>query len=129
MMEHHTMDPFDPNRMFDTLQQMLDLENDEALSHVLHVEPYLIKRVREHQHPLDPSLLIRINEATGINMRELRQMMGDRRTEYRLDTSPPPVVAPVKEVVEKHDEGEERGKRRRSFERDDSGLPNFVQWS
>lgn len=129
MMEHHTAEPFDPNRLFDTLQQMLDLENDEALSHVLHVEPYLIKRVRERQHPLDPSLLIRINEATGINMRDLRQMMGDRRTEYRLDAAPQPVVAPVKEVVEKHDEGEERGKLRRSFERDDTGLPNFVQWS
>lgn len=129
MMEHHTAEPLDPNRLFDTLQQMLELENDEALSRVLHVEPYLIKRVRERQHPVDPSLLIRINEATGINMRELRQMMGDRRTEYRLDAAPQPVVAPVKEVVEKHDEGDEREKLRRSFERDDTGLPNFVQWS
>lgn len=128
-MEHHTVEALDPNRLFDTLQQMLELENDEALSRVLHVEPYLIKRVRERQHPLDPSLLIRINEATGINMRDLRQMMGDRRTEYRLDAAPQPLVAPAKEVVEKHDEGEERGKLRRSFERDDTGLPNFVQWS
>ncbi|OWW22448.1 hypothetical protein [Noviherbaspirillum denitrificans] len=129
MTHHAAAELFDPNRLFDTLQQMLDLENDEALSHVLHVEPYLIKRVREGVHPIDPALLIRINEATGINMRDLRQMMGDRRTEYRLDTSPPPVVAPVKEAVEKHGEGEERDKLRRSFERDDTGLPNFVQWS
>ena len=130
MMEHHSAEPFDPNRLFDTLRQMLDLESDEALSHALHVEPYLIKRVRERQHPIEPSLLIHINEATGINMRELRQMMGDRRSEYRLDATPPPVVSPVKEeVVEKHDEGEEREMIRRSFERDDTGLPNFVQWS
>jgi hypothetical protein len=128
-MEHLTSEPFDPNRLFDTLLQMLDLENDEALSHALHVEPYLVKRVRERQHPLDPSLLIRINEVTGINMRELRQMMGDRRTEYRLDAAPHPVAPPVKEVVERHEEGDEREKLRRSFERDDTGLPNFVQWS
>ena len=128
-MEHHSAELFDPNRLFDTLLQMLDLENDEALSHALHVEPYVIKRVRERQHPLDPSLLIRINEATGINMRDLRQMMGDRRTEYRLDAAPLPVVAPVKEVADKHEEGGDREKLRRSFERDDTGLPNFVQWS
>lgn len=128
-MEHHPHEPFDPNRLFDTLLQMLDLENDEALSHALHVEPYLIKRIRERQHPLDPSLLIRINEVTGINMRELRQMMGDRRTEYRLDAPAQPIVPPVTEVVEKHDEGNDREKLRRSFERDDTGLPNFVQWT
>ena len=128
MTVHSSTELFDPNRLFDTLRQMLDLDNDEALSHRLHVEPYLIKRVRERQHPLDPSLLIRINEATGINMRELRQMMGDRRTEYRLDATPQPATA-VREVVEKHGEGEEREKLRRSFERDDTGLPNFVQWS
>lgn len=130
MSENHKADLFDPNRLFDTLQQMLDLENDEALSHALHVAPYVIKRIREGQHPVDPSLLIRINEATGINMRDLRQMMGDRRTEYRLDVAPQPVVIPpVKEVEDRHDEGEEREKLRRSHERDDTGLPNFVQWS
>ena len=128
-MDHLSPEPFDPNRLFDTLLQMLDLENDEALAHALHIEPYLVKRVREHQHPLDPSLLIRINEVTNINMRELRQMMGDRRTEYRLDAAPPPIVPPVKETVGKPDEGDEREKLRRSFERDDTGLPNFVQWS
>jgi len=129
MIKRHATELFDSNRLFDTLLEMFELENDEALSQKLHVEPYLIKRVREGQHPLDPSLLIRINEATDINMRQLRQMMGDRRNEYRLDAGPRPAVAHVKEVVEKHDEGEEREKLRRSFERDDTGLPNFVQWS
>jgi hypothetical protein len=130
MFENHKAEPFDPNRLFDTLQQMLELENDEALSHTLHVAPWMIKRIREGQHPIEPSLLIRINEATGINMRELRQMMGDRRAEYRLDPPPQPVVAPpVKEVEDRHDEGGEREKLRRSHERDDTGLPNFVQWS
>jgi hypothetical protein len=131
MTGHHISDMFDPNRLFDALLDQLDLENDEALSHALHVEPYLVKRIREHQLPLDPSLLIRINEVSGINMRELRQIMGDRRAEYRLDSRPAAAVAPQKETVEKHehDEGEEREKIRRSLENDDTGLPNFVQWS
>lgn len=131
MTGHRTTESFDPNRLFDALLDQLDLENDEALSHALHVEPYLIKRIREHRHPLDPSLLIRINEVSGINMRELRQIMGDRRAEYRLDTYPahPIMAAAHKETVEKHDEGEEREKIRRSLENDDTGLPNFVQWS
>jgi len=129
MTDRRPTEPLDPNRLFDTLLQMLDLENDEALASRLHVEPYLIKRVREGLHPLDPSLLIRINEATDINMRHLRRMMGDRRNEYRLDAAPRPAAPVVREVVDKHDEGEEREKLRRSFERDDTGLPNFVQWS
>ena len=129
MIEGHTGSQFDPNRLFDTLQQMLDLENDEALACTLHVAPYLIKRIRERRHPLDPSLLIRINEATGINMRELRQMMGDRRTEYRLDAVPAPPVVPPREIIDKHDDGDERESLRRSRESDDTGLPNFVQWS
>jgi len=129
MTEHRTASQFDPNRLFDTLQQMLDLESDEALAHALHVEPYVIKRIRERQHPLEPSLLIRINEATGINMRELRQMMGDRRTEYRLEAVPVPPVVPPREIVHKPEDGNERESLRRSRERDDTGLPNFVQWS
>ena len=129
MFEHHTSTQFDPNRLFDTLQQMLDLENDEALAGALHVEPYVIKRIRERRHPLDPSLLIRINEATGINMRELRQMMGDRRTEYRLEAVPVSPAVPPREIVDKHDDSDERESLRRSRESDDTGLPNFVQWS
>lgn len=128
MTQDHTGEQFDPNRLFDTLRQMLELENDEALSQMLHVEPYLLRRIRHQQSPLDPSLLIRINEATGINMRELRRMMGDRRTEYRIDANPQ-MAPPHRDEAEKHDEGEEREKLRRSLENDDTGLPNFVQWS
>lgn len=129
MTGQHTTGAFDPNRLFDALLDQLELENDEALAHTLHVEPYLIKRIRDHQYSLDPSLLIRINEVSGINMRELRQIMGDRRTEYRLETHPSAPPVPQKEIVEKHGEGEERERIRRSLERDDTGLPNFVQWS
>ena len=125
--EHHD-DRFDPNRLFDVLRHRLGLEDDAALAHALHVEPYLIARIREKRAPLDPSLLIRINEATGINMRELRQMMGDRRAEYRLYDKPQTPPTPEREA-DKRDEGEERGKLRRSIESDDAGLPNFVQWS
>ncbi|HYD59420.1 MAG TPA: hypothetical protein VEC35_03655 [Noviherbaspirillum sp.] len=129
MTDIHSTGAFDPNRLFDALLDQLELENDEALAHTLHVEPYLIKRIRDHQYALDPSLLIRINEVSGINMRELRQIMGDRRTEYRLETHPAMPSAPQKETAEKHEDGEEREKIRRSLERDDTGLPNFVQWS
>ena len=128
MNDHTAEDRFDPNRLFDTLLHQLDLENDEALSRTLHVESYLIKRIRQRQHPLDSSLLIRINEASGINMRELRHLMGDRRTEYRLETNPA-LATPAKNSPEKHDESEERKKFRRLLENDDAGLPNFVQWS
>lgn len=133
MTGQHSEATFDANRLFDALLDRLQLENDEALAHALHVEPYLIRRIRDRQHALDPSLLIRINEVSGIDMRALRQIMGDRRAEYRLDAPPPHPVSAPKETEDRHehghDEHEEREKRRRSREDDDTGLPNFVQWS
>lgn len=128
MTDSHT-DKLDPNRLFDALRQQLDCENDEALAHALHVEPYLVARIRRHQQPVEPSLLICINEATGINMRELRRMMGDRRAEYRLDDKPPVPPAAVTEVIVRKEDVDDRDMLRRSFEKDDTGLPNFIQWS
>ena len=48
--------------------------------------------------------------------------------DYRIDARPQAMLPP-KDGAEKHDEGEDREKLRRSLENDDTGLPNFVQWS
>jgi hypothetical protein len=34
--------------------------------------------------PVGASLLIRMHEVTGMSIRDLRDLMGDRRTKYRL---------------------------------------------
>lgn len=100
---------FDPNRLLDHLLQEMQLETDEDLCRALNVEAPLILKIRHGELPVGPSLLIRMNEVFGINVRDLRRLMGDRRMEYRL-------------IDMQH-------KRKLLFDTDEAGMPNFVQWS
>lgn len=113
----HPAIPFDPNRMLDALLRRLQLANDDALCAELHVAPFVIARIRSGQSPIPPSLLIRINELYGINVRELRQLMGDRRREYRMG-----------DFVPAREPAVQAGMRRRAWDTDDAGLPSSVQW-
>jgi len=75
---------YDPNRLLDTLLQKMNLKNDAALSRMLEVAPPVISKIRHRRLPVGASLLIRMHETTGMSIRELRDLMGDRRTKYRL---------------------------------------------
>jgi hypothetical protein len=44
----------------------------------------VISKIRHHRLPVGASLLIRMHEVTGMSIRDLRDLMGDRRTKYRL---------------------------------------------
>ena len=110
--------PYDPNKLLDVLLDTFGLENDEALSRVLHVGAPLIRRIRCGQAPVDALLLIRMNELSGISVRELRRLMGDRRAECR--------AADVGVA------GAETGStpvRRKKPGAGDAGLPSSVQWT
>lgn len=78
---------FDPNNLLDQLTNRLRLKNDAALARVLEVAPPVISKVRHLRSPLGASLLLRIHEATGISVRELQDLMGDRRRKFRLSTT------------------------------------------
>lgn len=75
---------YDPNRLLDTLLEKMNLKNDAALSRMLEVAPPVISKIRHRRLPIGASLLIRMHETTGMTIRELRDLMGDRRTKYRL---------------------------------------------
>ena len=75
---------YDPNRLLDALIQKLNLKNDAALSRALEVRPPVISKIRHRTLPVGASLLIRMHEVTEMSIRELRDLMGDRRTKYRL---------------------------------------------
>jgi Sec-independent protein translocase protein TatA len=62
----------------------MQLKNDAALSRMLEVAPPVISKIRHHRLPVGASLLIRMHEVTGMSIRDLRDLMGDRRTKYRL---------------------------------------------
>ncbi len=92
-----SQDGYDPNRLLDALIQKLNLKNDAALSRALEVAPPVISKIRHRTLPVGASLLIRMHEVTQMSIRDLRDLMGDRRTKYRLSDAqgkPKPVIEP-----------------------------------
>lgn len=74
---------YNPARLLDALLQHLQLENDGALSRRLKVARQVIDDIRHGHMPVAASMLIWMQEATGISIRELRHLMGDRRATCR----------------------------------------------
>lgn len=75
---------YDPNRLLDSLIERLHLKNDAALCRLLEVSPPVISKIRHKRLPVGASMLIRMHEETGLSVRELRDLMGDRRKDYRF---------------------------------------------
>jgi plasmid maintenance system antidote protein VapI len=74
---------YDANRLLDALIDKMHLKNDAALSRLLEVAPPVISKIRHRRLPVGASMLIRMHEETGLAVRELRDLMGDRRQKYR----------------------------------------------
>ena len=86
-MDQHPLvsqDGYDPNRLLDALIQTLNLNNDAALSRAVEVRPPVIRKIRHRTLPVGASLLIRMHEVTDLSIRELRELMGDRRKRMRI---------------------------------------------
>jgi hypothetical protein len=79
-----SQETYNPNHLLDTLREKMKLKNDAALSRALEVAPPVISKIRHRTLPVGASLLIRMHEVTQMSIRELRDLMGDRRTKYRL---------------------------------------------
>lgn len=75
---------YNPDHLLDNLIKKLKLKNDAALSRALEVAPPLISKIRHRRVPVGASLLIRMHEVSDMSVRELRDLMGDRRTKYRI---------------------------------------------
>lgn len=75
---------FDPNQFLDRLMQHMKVQNDEALAKRLKVSVKIIKNIRSRELPVAASILMCIEDATGISVAELRRWMGDRRTKCRM---------------------------------------------
>lgn len=79
---------YDPNRMLNAVIERLKLKNDAALCRVLEIQPPIVSKIRHGRVAVGASILIRLHEETGLNVRELREMMGDRRGNYRYGDVP-----------------------------------------
>jgi plasmid maintenance system antidote protein VapI len=88
-MDHSSTTPrhpgaYNPDNLLDTLLSKLNLKNDAALSRALEVAPPVISKIRHRRLPVGASMLIRMHEVSELSIRELRDLMGDRRQKYRL---------------------------------------------
>jgi hypothetical protein len=74
---------YNPDRLLNALSLHLHTRTDAALSRKLEVDPVVISRIRKWKFPVSAPLLIRMHELTGMHIRELRELMGDRRSLFR----------------------------------------------
>jgi len=79
-----SQESYNPNHLLDVLLGNMQLKNDAALCRMLEVAPPVISKIRHYRLPVGSSLLIRMHEVTGMSIRDLRDLMGDRRNKYRL---------------------------------------------
>jgi hypothetical protein len=75
---------YDPDNLLTTLIHKLKLKNDAALSRALEVEPPLISKIRHRRLPVAASMLIRMHEVSDLSIKDLRLLMGDRRSKFRI---------------------------------------------
>lgn len=75
---------YDPNQLLDELMAQFKLKNDAALSRVLEVAPPVISKIRHRRVPVSASLLLRMHEMSALSIRDLRNIMGDRRIKFRI---------------------------------------------
>ena len=73
---------YDPEHLLDTIKKNLHLKNDAALSRALEVAPPVVSKIRHRHLPVGATLLIRMNEISGMEIKELRNLMGDRRKKF-----------------------------------------------
>ncbi len=77
-------DAYNPDNLLNSLIQKLAIKNDAALSRALEVAPPVISKIRHRRLPIGASLLIRMHEVADLSIAELRALMGDRRSKYRV---------------------------------------------
>jgi len=75
---------YDPDNLLASIIGKLRLKNDAALSRALEVAPPIISKIRHRRLPVGASLLIRMHEVTDLSIKELRELMGDRRNKFRI---------------------------------------------
>jgi hypothetical protein len=75
---------YDSNNLLDAMLEKLQLKNGAALSRALEVAPPVISKIRHRRLPVGASILIRMHELSDLCVAELRELLGGRRTKYRL---------------------------------------------
>ena len=72
---------YHPEAVLDTVIRQMGLKNDAELARALTVQPPVISKVRRRRTALSDGLLLRIHEESGLSIKELKALMGERPKE------------------------------------------------
>jgi hypothetical protein len=75
---------YDPNRFIDELWFVLDVQSDKDLARILGISRSAISKFRHLRAGIPASILVQVHLMTGMSIKMMRDMMGDRRVKYRL---------------------------------------------
>jgi len=75
---------YNPERLLDAVTAILNVKNDAALARALEVAGPVIHRIRRRHTPVRASILMRMQDASGIPIGELRAILGDKRKTFRM---------------------------------------------
>ena len=76
---------YDPNHLLDTLIRKMHLKNDAALARALFVAPPVICKIRRKHLAVGATILITMHEVSNISIRELRSLMGDTASRFKIN--------------------------------------------
>ncbi|MCC7717402.1 hypothetical protein [Janthinobacterium lividum] len=74
--------------LLDAVIDFLGLKNDAALGRELQVAPPILSKVRNGGLPVSAAILLRMHEASGLSIHELRACMGDHRKRFGIPDEP-----------------------------------------
>ena len=82
-MSDHVPPDFNPDHLVDEVRRLSGAKTDAALARSLGVGREVISKIRHGARPVGASLLIAMHELSGLSIKELRGLMGDRRQYWR----------------------------------------------
>ena len=75
---------YQPGKLFDAMLHNLGARTDAELARILRISPTAISKIRHGRMPVSSTLLINMHEASQVDIRDLKALMGERRRQFRL---------------------------------------------
>lgn len=74
---------YSPNRLLDTVAEILQVKTDSALATALRVGQPILSKMRHGKANVSSGMLIRMHEITGLTIGELKYLLGGNSFEIR----------------------------------------------
>jgi len=75
---------YDPNNLLDKLSENLNVADDTELANTLELSRPIIGKIRLGKMRVGSSILLRMQELSGIPVQKLKVILGDKRRAFRF---------------------------------------------